>query len=225
MDVDFSVTPTKVHIRREYAKTKVPRDIYISEEATQYLKQWIDWKYQDRKIKGRTIKRQALGHDLVFTVYSANDPNSLYVRVLNEFEKLLTVAGMDQRKDSGVQRRRKVTLHSMRRFVKTVVSDQVNQDYSEWFIGHNKSPYYTKKEPERRELYSKKCMKYLTFLDYTTLENTGRNIETKLAMKDSEIEELRQEMAEMQKNQIHHSEEWESVRRDMAEMKRNLRIT
>jgi hypothetical protein len=118
-----------------------------------------------------------------------------------------------------------VTLHSMRRFVKTVVSDQVNQDYSEWFIGHNKSPYYTKKEPERRELYSKKCMKYLTFLDYTTLENTGRNIETKLAMKDSEIEELRQEMAEMQKNQIHHSEEWESVRRDMAEMKRNLRIT
>jgi hypothetical protein len=225
MDVDFSVLPTKVHIRREYAKTKVPRDIYISDEATQYLKQWIDWKYQDRKIKGRTIKRKTVAQDLVFTVYSANDPNSLYVRVLGEFEKLLTVAGMDQRKDSGVQRRRKITLHSMRRFVKTVVSDQVNQDYSEWFIGHNKSPYYTKKEPERRELYSKKCMKYLTFLDYTTLENTGRNIETKLALKDSEIEELRQEMAEMQKSQVHHSEEWESIRRDMAEMKKNIRFT
>jgi len=144
MVVDFSDSPSKVHIRREYAKTKVPRDIYMSEEATQYLKQWLDWKYQDRKIKGSTIKRQALGHDLVFTVYNANDPNSLYVKVLNEFERLLNVAGMDQRKDSGVQQRRKVTLHSMRRFVKTVVSDQVNQDYSEWFIGHNKSPYYSK---------------------------------------------------------------------------------
>ncbi len=39
-------------------------------------------------------------------------------------------------------RRRKITLHSFRRFVKTVISDQVGQDYSEWFLGHAKSPYY-----------------------------------------------------------------------------------
>jgi integrase len=33
-DIDFSASPTKIHIRREYAKTKVSRDIYISDEAT-----------------------------------------------------------------------------------------------------------------------------------------------------------------------------------------------
>jgi hypothetical protein len=63
---------------------------------------------------------------------------------------------------------------------KGVISNQVNQDYSEWFLGHSKSPYYTIKEQERREIYTTKCMKYLTFLDYTTLEATGKNIEAKL---------------------------------------------
>ena len=33
-DIDFSVSPTKVHLRKEYTKTKVSRDIYISDEAT-----------------------------------------------------------------------------------------------------------------------------------------------------------------------------------------------
>jgi hypothetical protein len=76
---------------------------------------------------------------------------------------------------------------------KTVTSsDQTNTDYSEWFLGHNKSPYYTRKEPERREIYASKCMKYLTFLDYSTLEATGKNIEAKLSEKENEIQLLRQ---------------------------------
>jgi len=43
-------------------------------------------------------------------------------------------------------------------------------------------------------------MRYLTFLDFTTLENTGKNIEAKLARKDREIEELRQEVLEMRES-------------------------
>jgi hypothetical protein len=31
-DIDFFLTPTKVHIRGEYSKTKTSRDIYILEE-------------------------------------------------------------------------------------------------------------------------------------------------------------------------------------------------
>lgn len=83
---------------------------------------------------------------------------------------------MDERKEGGLGKRRKITLHSLRRFVKTVISDQVGQDYSEWFLGHSKSPYYTKKEINKREIYATKCMKYLTFLDYTTLEARGKGI-------------------------------------------------
>ena len=48
------------------------------------------------------------------------------------------------------------------------------------------------KEEKRREIYATKIMKYLTFLDYQSLETTGKNIEAKLNEKDSEIQYLRQ---------------------------------
>jgi integrase len=66
--------------------------------------------------------------------------------------------------------------------------------------------------------FCNKCKMVLTFDAYseTVQEKEG---------KDKELESLKQEITVLQKNQIHHTEEWESVRRDMAEMKRNLRIT
>ena len=48
------------------------------------------------------------------------------------------------------------------------------------------------KEEKRREIYATKVMKYLTFLDYQSLETTGKNIEAKLTEKDLEIQYLRQ---------------------------------
>jgi hypothetical protein len=66
-DIDFSVNPTKIHIRKEYAKTRVSRDIYISDEATHYLTQWIDWKYRKKRYNPRTSDPD----DLVFS----QDPN------------------------------------------------------------------------------------------------------------------------------------------------------
>jgi hypothetical protein len=132
---------------------------------------------------------------IVFSSYKINEkanPNNLYVKLHYEFQKLLAVTGMAERKESGIQKRRRITLHSFRRHAKSVISNQVNQDYSEWFLGHSKSPYYTLKELERREIYATKCMKYLTFLDYTTLEATGKNIEAKLSEKEKEIQLLRQ---------------------------------
>jgi integrase len=190
-DIDSSTNPTKIHVRKEYSKTRVSRDVYISNETTHYLKQWIDWKHRD---KGEWTKEKN-EDDLIFNVYRISNepnPNHLYTRMVLEFEKLLATIGMDDRKEDGLKIRRKITLHSFRRFVKTVISDQVGQDYSEWLLGHSKSPYYTKKEHERREVYSTKCMKYLTFLDYTMIEATGKNIEAKLSEKEKEIQLLRQ---------------------------------
>ena len=62
-DIDFTSNPTKIHIRKEYTKTRIARDIYISDEATQYLKQWLDWKYHNQE-----RPRKAEEDDLVFTI-------------------------------------------------------------------------------------------------------------------------------------------------------------
>jgi len=57
---DFSVSPTKIHIRPDFSKTRVSRDIYISNEATKYLKDWISWKYRHkRKQRDQRTKHDA----------------------------------------------------------------------------------------------------------------------------------------------------------------------
>jgi integrase len=218
-DIDLSSQPVKIHIRKEYSKTRTGRDTYISDEAVIFLKQWIDWKYRkkdtnvnskissDESINGKDMKLQDLvqytdSNDLIFSMYSISqvpNPNNLYTKLIIEFQKLLKAADMDERKEGTSEyKRRLITLHSFRRFVKTVISNQVNQDYSEWFLGHAKSSYYVIKEQERRNMYAEKCMKYLTFLDYTTLDAAGKSVEAKLSEKDQEIEALKQKMTEME---------------------------
>ncbi len=181
-DINFNANPTMIRIRADYTKTRVARDIFISDETTRYLKQWLDWKYRERSLNP---------DDLIFNTFNVESkPETLYIKLETEFTKVLKVAGLDERKDG--MRRRKITLHSLRRFVKTVLSDEVGGDYSEWFLGHNGSVYYTKKESERREIYLTKCMKYLTFLDYTALEARGKSIESKLSEKDREMQAMKQ---------------------------------
>jgi integrase len=192
-DLDFSISPTRVHIRKEFTKTKAARDIYISDEATTYLKQWLDWKYREERILktgNRTTTKTPVPDDLVFSPFVDPNPAHMYQKLSYEFHKLLKVVGLDGRKENSL--RGVVTFHSFRRFVKTVISDATNQDYSEWFLGHRKSPYYTNKESQLRELYRTKCMPLLTFLNFAEIESTSRDVKDKLEEKDREIERLRE---------------------------------
>jgi hypothetical protein len=95
-----------------------------------------------------------------------------------------------------------VIIHSFRRFVDSMITDLTGKDYAEWFLGHSKSPYYTKKEPERREIYATKCMKYLTFLDYSVLEAAGHSTEASLQEKSKEIQALKEQMVKMEESQL-----------------------
>ena len=188
-DIDFTVSPTKIHVRGEYAKTRVARDIYISDEATQALKARISWKYRGDRPKAKD--------DLVFGVGSGSNPSSLYSAIAHEFSKNLELAGFTERKENSI--RHTVTLTSLRRFVDSTITDLTGKDYAEWFLGHAKSSYYTKKEPERREIYATKCIKYLTFLDYSLLEAAGHSTEADLEIKSKEIAALKQQNQIMSK--------------------------
>jgi integrase len=187
-DITFGANLTTISIRKQFTKTKTARDIYISDEASDYLKRWISWKYRNHK---------QVPTDLIFIVKedAAGSVQSLYNKLLLEFNKVLTVVGMDKRKESAL--RRKITMHSIRRFVKVTVADNVNSDYSEYMLGHAHSSYYTKKELARRELYINKVMRHLTFLDYSLLETTGKGIEASLQEKETRINTLEREMREL----------------------------
>jgi len=49
-DIDFSSNPVKIHIRKEYSKTRIGRDTYISDKTVIFLKQWVHWKYRKKDI-------------------------------------------------------------------------------------------------------------------------------------------------------------------------------
>ena len=204
-DISFDINPTRIHIRKEFNKTGRARDIYISNEATEELKKWIqyqdEWNIRNKnRIKrGETTRKTFTEEDLIFTDEKNTTPQMIYQKILVEFQRLLKTVNMDQRKESGV--RRKITLHSFRRWVKTVIATQTNTDYSEYFLGHSKSPYWTMKEPERRKIYAEKCMKYLTYLDYSELDYRDASIEGKLSEKDKEIQLLKEQMQQMLQEQ------------------------
>jgi hypothetical protein len=81
--------------------------------------------------------------------------------------------GKGLREEGSNNRRRQITLHSFRRFVKTTISDLGYSDFSEWFIGHSGSTYWTKKDSDKGEIF-RKVEPYLTFLNIVKLERQGR---------------------------------------------------
>jgi integrase len=142
-DANDTSEPATVRIRKEYAKTRKERRIFISNEAARYLHDWINWIYRDKSQDktSRRITRQRTPDDLIFSHKSYNGvyPTGLYNRLLSEFQKVLELAHLSARKENGVYKRRKITFHSFRRFVKTTIANQTrNSDYSEFILGHAK---------------------------------------------------------------------------------------
>jgi len=93
------------------------------------------------------------------------------------------------REEGSNGRRRQITLHSFRRFVKSTISDLGYGDYSEWFIGHSGSTYYRKTDKEKAEVFAK-IEPYLTFLNIHQLETQGADIQSKV----EELEEVNQSL-------------------------------
>ena len=84
-DIDFSVSPTKIHLRSEYTKTKTARDIYISDEATKFLKEWLDFKYRQ---KTNTLVKS--DNDLVFGRQNRSiHPETIYHKLWIQFNNIL----------------------------------------------------------------------------------------------------------------------------------------
>src|SRR5690242_1801931 len=94
-------------------------------------------------------------------------------------------------REDGNGRRRQITLHSFRRFVKTTISGLGYSDFSEWFIGRSGSTYWTKKDLEKAEIF-RKVEPYLTFLNIVQLERQGADIQNKVRELEESNQSLRQ---------------------------------
>ena len=213
-DLDIISEPAKLIIRGEYTKTKVDRYVFLTREVKEQIKIWLDYKYRTRRIcykdketeksitEYRTPEKKPYG--LIFSINQTDKtkPELLYKNIGAIFAKTLDRIGMGNKEDEN-ERRRKITLHSFRRFVKTTISDLGYSDYSEWFIGHSGSTYWRKKDNEKAEIF-KKIEPYLTFLNIQQLNRQGADLETKIEeLQDiNQVLRFKQNEKEEQINQL-----------------------
>jgi integrase len=200
-DLDLQSYPPRLFVRGEFTKTKSDRTIFLTTELSNQLSSWLDYKYRLRRVchsnnRGKTVTEYRTPNknetDLIFSVYQSiknPNPNYLYTDLSVSFAKTLDRMGKGTREDGN--KRRKITLHSMRRSVKTTISDLGYQDFSEYFIGHSGSTYWTKKESEKAEIFQK-IEPYLTFLNVHQLERQGADIRSRV----DELEELNESLRE-----------------------------
>jgi integrase len=188
-DLSLKSNPSQLFVRGEYTKTRSDRTIFLTQELDSQVSSWLTHSYRKRRIcyseNGKIVTQYRTPimkeSDLVFSTHrlSGNpNPVSLYVEFRTSFAKTLDRMGKGARED-GNERRREITLHSFRRFVKTAISDLGYQDFSEYFIGHSGSTYWTKKESEKAEIF-RKIEPYLTFLNVHQLERQGADIQSKI---------------------------------------------
>jgi integrase len=200
IDYDLGANPPRLFIRGEYTKTKVSRFVFLTQELVQQISLWLEYKYRTRRIcskdekSGKTlIEYKTLrknDRDLLFSV-NTTDPNvrGLYNQFAINFGKTLDRMGKGNREEVDHGRRRRITLHSMRRWVKSTISDLGYGDFSEFMIGHSSSTYYRRTTDEKAALF-RKIEPYLTFLDYQQLERRGADISAQLQEKDKQIQTL-----------------------------------
>jgi hypothetical protein len=206
-DLDLKSNPGKVFVRGAYTKTKTDSTVFLTQEITQQLNSWLNYKYRTRRVcykdeqTGKTTTEvrtpEKKESDLVFAVYQSTKtpiPANLYIDFRDSFGKTLDSTNKDEREEGSNGRRREITLHSFRRFVKTTISDLGFADFSEWFIGNSGSTYWRKKESKKAELF-RKIEPYLTFLNIHQLERQGADIQTKV----QELEELNSSLRERDK--------------------------
>ena len=128
----------------------------LTDEVTNQINARLKYKYRTRRVcyqdkndegNKKTITEYRTpsikSNDTIFAVNKSNQPpnsHSLYVDLSTSFAKTLDRMGKGEREDNN-EKRRQITLHSFRRFVKSTISDLGYSDYSEWFIGHAGSTY------------------------------------------------------------------------------------
>jgi integrase len=215
-DLDLESNPAKLIIRGEFTKTKVDRYVFLTNEVIEQIKIWIDYKYRKRRIchkdkeTGETITEYRTPekklNELIFSLYQTDNPRPeiMHNNMGAIFAKTLDRIGMGSRED-GNEIRRQITLHSMRRLVKSTISDLGYSDYSEWFIGHSGSTYWRKKDSEKAEIF-KKIEPYLTFLNVPQLERQGADLSTKIE-KLEDINQLLRNKYNEKEEQIKNLEE------------------
>lgn len=155
-DVDFAATPVKIHLSPQVASKKgQARTVYISAEATQYLKDYLE-----RERHGIADKSGWL--------FTAEDDENKH---LGEDRAWCTIIGCIEKAGLGKEfeatacNRRKLHPYSLRKFFFSKTVGVIGETAAHALMGHGSymKTYYRRSEQERAADYLK-CMMHLTVM-------------------------------------------------------------
>jgi len=162
----------------------------LTKEFEQQLKSWIDYKHRTRDInhydpvsKRSNITRitPKINEEVLIFSNSCTQvytPNGLYMNIIKAFESVLgRLGGKFAVYENSTKRRRKITFHSFRRFVRSTVSNLGYSDFAERYILNHSSTstYYRVPTKDRIEIFRKiEPSLYLLGPDFTRTKTRRR---------------------------------------------------
>ncbi len=194
-DVDFSYKPVKIKLRAETTKTRESRETFLTEEATNslkdYLRKFYGWieganneHLKDQIIFGRTslstVSRKPVKDRTHSTV-------NLLQKML--FHQITKISDLSRNNENG---RKAIHFHAFRKYFRTVVGNACGRDFAEAIIGHKfyLSTYYNLSEAQKKELYLK-AEPYLTISDYAKIEQTIQDLTEKYQKLEEKYDEFK----------------------------------
>lgn len=204
-DIVFNDEFPHIHFPAAITKTRKERKTFMTQELVEQLKSWIEYKYRSRnqvtilpngsnnktKTTLRTPDRNE--NDYLFSVYTGSTPEGMYFDLAREFHKLLKDVGLDKRHEDG---RHLIVLKSFRDFVKSQISEQGHEQFSEFHIGHKKSTYWNITMKRKYETFMK-IESAITYLNIDSIATTTQDIRSQSDAQKKEIVELKKQVGEL----------------------------
>ena len=178
-DIDFDSKPVKIRIRAETTKTREERETFLTEEATNSLKDYLGRFFDWKEGKNENLKNQVIFGRTSLTKFKVKPDNELkkdtFLAAENVLQKMLStniqkIPDLSRLNENG---RKVIHFHAFRKYFRTVVGNACGRDFAEAIIGHKfyLSTYYNLSEAQKRELYLK-AEPYLTISDYSKVDKT-----------------------------------------------------
>ena len=190
-DVDFENNPTKVYLRAETTKTRQAREVFLTTEATNALKDYIKrfhkWNENtnDPQVLNRVILGPVLRFGEKFCPESATQMLQVHIKDL-----VRSIPELDIKNENG---RASIHFHAFRKFFRTTVGNAVGRDFAEALMGHGfyMDTYYQLPEDKKKEMFLE-AEPYLTVSDFKQVEKNLKNMSAKHASLEKELINLKQ---------------------------------
>lgn len=198
-DIDFKTKPTTIHLRAETTKTRTSREVFLTDEATQALKDYLKrnhgWseenngQVENKRIFGRTsISNNLYKKDEELKTNSVSAAETLLQKSLLRYIK--KIPDLNVKNENGKQA---IHFHAFRKFFRTTVGNACGRDFAEAIIGHGfyLDTYYNLPEEKKKELYLK-AEPYLTISDFKTVEKNLNELTEKQSQLEKKVAGLNQ---------------------------------